>query len=233
MLTLPAADLIYCGWSLPHCPGTPSAPRSGPTATPPRTCSVTANDWTPDPAASAFRPAPWTPSWPGWTSNTSKKPSSTATPFTGPSTGTITRSSPANPRKPGASQGLPHALPAPRTLSRATSTHQHQPPPHTSPAHRTDKRLQDQGRRRAAQNRLRTDAAYCRCAAAKAPLRRSQEYFSLSGPVACVRRGPAGLLLGDGHGADGLVVPGALPPSGPPRGFPPSRTRRLSTATES
>lgn len=56
MLTLPAADLIYCGWSLPHCPGTPSAPRSGPTATPPRTCSATANDWTPDPAASAFRP---------------------------------------------------------------------------------------------------------------------------------------------------------------------------------
>jgi SAM-dependent methyltransferase len=146
-LALPAADLIYCGWSLPHCPATrfPGTWHAIRAALRPRGRIAAhllghRDDWalTPPPQLSAR--TPWTPSWPGWTSNTSKKPRRTATPSTGPSTGTTTRSSPANPRKPGASQGLPHALPAPRTLSRARSTRRHQPPPHTSPAHRTDEK---------------------------------------------------------------------------------------------
>lgn len=63
-LALPAADLIYCGWSLPHCPATrfPSTWHAIRAALQPRGRIAAAHllghrdDWAPDPAASAFRP---------------------------------------------------------------------------------------------------------------------------------------------------------------------------------
>ena len=68
---------------------------------------------------------PWIPSWPGWTSNTSKKPRRTATRSTGPSTGTTTRSSPASrPNRTLAS--IPHPEP--------DRSHTHQAPTAIAPA---------------------------------------------------------------------------------------------------
>jgi hypothetical protein len=62
-LALPAADLIYCGWSLPHCPATlfPGTWHAIRAALRPHGRIAAhllghRDDWTPDPAASAFRP---------------------------------------------------------------------------------------------------------------------------------------------------------------------------------
>ena len=61
-LALPAADLIYCGWSLPHCPATrfPGTWHAIRATLRPRGRIAThlpghRDDWAPDPAASAFR----------------------------------------------------------------------------------------------------------------------------------------------------------------------------------
>ena len=85
-LTLPAADLIYCGWSLPHCPAgrTWHAIRAAlrPHGRIAAHLLGHRDEWAPDPAASAFRPDALDTLLAGMTSNTSKKPSRTATPST-------------------------------------------------------------------------------------------------------------------------------------------------------
>ena len=146
-LTLPAADLIYCGWSLPHCPATrfPGTWHAIRAALRPHGHTAAhllghRDDCAPDPAASAFRPDALDTLLAGMDVEHLEETEQDRDSFHGPKHWHYYEIIAANPRKPGASQGLPHALPAPRTLSRATSTHQHQPPPHTSPAHRTDKK---------------------------------------------------------------------------------------------